>query len=230
MSLLLFVIDMEYLSRILKTVGDIEDFHFHPRCSKLKLNHLIFADDLMIFGKGDIQAIKFLNKGVEIFSSSSELVANNSKSRIYLIGVTDDFRTLVVDSFDFSFERLSVKYLGMPLTSKRYTTADYDYLVERMTAHIRSWYARKVLYAARLQLVNSILMSISNYWSQTVILPKRAVNQINATYRSYLWHREADSRSPRNVNWEKVCRPKNEGGLDIRNLQVRNLATVGKIA
>ena len=44
-------IDMEYLSRILKAAGEAKDFYFHPRCSKLKLNHLVFVDDLMLFCK-----------------------------------------------------------------------------------------------------------------------------------------------------------------------------------
>lgn len=30
---------------------------FHPMCKNLKLSHLIFVDDLMIFCKGDIQSI-----------------------------------------------------------------------------------------------------------------------------------------------------------------------------
>ena len=83
MSPLLFVIGMEYLSRILKVAGEAEEFNFHPRCSKLKLNHLVFADDLMLFYKGDLQSIKLLTQGVKTFSTSSGLVANNSKSGIY---------------------------------------------------------------------------------------------------------------------------------------------------
>ena len=81
-----------------------------------------------------------------------------------------------------------------------------------MTTTIRSWSAKNLSYTARLQLVNSILMSISNY---TVILPNRALKQINAVCRSYLWHGEIDSRSIGAVNWEKVSRPKKEGGLGI---------------
>jgi hypothetical protein len=73
-------------------------------------------------------------------------------------------------------------------------------------------------------------MSIYNYWSQTVILPKRLIQQINAVCRSYLWHGETDNGAPGNVNWEKVCRAKKEGGLGIRNLLCWNLAAVGKIA
>ena len=57
MSPLLFVIGMEYLSRILKAAGETEEFKFHPRCSKLNLNHLVFADNLMLFCKEDMQSI-----------------------------------------------------------------------------------------------------------------------------------------------------------------------------
>ena len=41
-----------------------DDFNFHPICSNLKLNHLIFADDLMMFCEGDMQSIKILTQGV----------------------------------------------------------------------------------------------------------------------------------------------------------------------
>ena len=163
MSPLLFVICMEYLSRILKAAGEAEDFKFHPRCSKLKLNHLVFADGLMLFCKGDMQSIQTLYQGVQLFSSSSGLVANYSKSGFYLARVNDNFRMHAASTVDFTFESLPVKYLGMPLISKRYTAADCEFLVDKMTSRIRSWFAKNLSYRARLQLVNSVLMSISNY-------------------------------------------------------------------
>lgn len=92
MSPLLFVIGMEYLSRILKVAGGNEGFSFHPRCLKMKLNHLVFADDLMMFYKGDLHSIMILKRGVETFSDSSGLCANNSKSGIYRAGVNQEFR------------------------------------------------------------------------------------------------------------------------------------------
>ena len=60
---------------------------------------------------------------MELFSSSSGLEANNSKLGIYLVGVNDNFRMLAARTLEFTFESLPVKYLGMPLTSKRYTVA-----------------------------------------------------------------------------------------------------------
>ena len=230
MSPHLFLIGMEYLSRILKVVRETEGFSFHPWCLRMKLNHLIFVDDLMLFCKGDMKSIMILKQGVETFSASSSLCANTSKSGIYLAGVDQEFRNHAAQSLEFTFENLPLHYLGMPLTSKWYTVAYCEYLVEKMTNRNRSWYARYLSYTARLQLVNSILMSISNYWSQTIIHPKKVLHQINNICRSYLWHGVTDSSAPGNVKWEKVCRPKKEGGLGVRNLYFWNLAVAGKIA
>lgn len=51
-SPLLFVMIIEYLSRVLTKMEQLPDFRFHPMCKKIRLNHLCFADDLMIFCKG----------------------------------------------------------------------------------------------------------------------------------------------------------------------------------
>ncbi|XP_056688116.1 uncharacterized protein [Spinacia oleracea] len=48
LSALLFVLCVEYLSRILMMVGEKEGFKFHPRCSASKLNILCYADDFIL--------------------------------------------------------------------------------------------------------------------------------------------------------------------------------------
>ncbi|XP_021721357.1 uncharacterized protein LOC110688913 [Chenopodium quinoa] len=53
MSPFLFAIDMEYLSRCLDEIRLTPNFNFHPRCEKLNLTHMMFADDLMMFSRAD---------------------------------------------------------------------------------------------------------------------------------------------------------------------------------
>ena len=53
---LLFVITMDYFSRLMIRMRKRKEFKFHPRCGTLAINHLIFVDDLMLFSKGDIQS------------------------------------------------------------------------------------------------------------------------------------------------------------------------------
>lgn len=45
----LFVLAMEYLTRLLKTLKDKPDFNYHPRCDqKLNIVQLNFADDFAL--------------------------------------------------------------------------------------------------------------------------------------------------------------------------------------
>lgn len=69
MSPLLFVIGMEYLFRTLMIIGSYNDFNFHPRCRKMKRNHLSFADDLMLFCEAVLKATQLLCPGLDSFAN-----------------------------------------------------------------------------------------------------------------------------------------------------------------
>ena len=124
MSPLIFVICMKYLCRLLKAAGDHVNFKFHPRCNRLKLNHLCFADDLMIFCRGNLASIRILLNHLEIFAKSSALVANSSKSDVYLAGIATSLKQYIVDSCNIPLGSMPFRYLGVPLSSKRLSAAE----------------------------------------------------------------------------------------------------------
>ena len=90
LSPLLFVICMEYLSRILKKVSEREDFKFHPKCKALKLTHLCFADDILLCCKGEFSSIHLILRGFKLFSEISGLQANVNKLAMYCSGMKDE--------------------------------------------------------------------------------------------------------------------------------------------
>ncbi|KAL0286498.1 UNVERIFIED_CONTAM: hypothetical protein Sangu_2730000 [Sesamum angustifolium] len=57
MSPALFIICMEYFSRLIKRKTTDSDFNFHSKCEKLKITHLLFVDDLMMFSRGDLSSV-----------------------------------------------------------------------------------------------------------------------------------------------------------------------------
>ena len=53
----IFVSVMEYLHQFLQQLKNLPDFNFQPKCEKLSITNLCFADDLMLFMRGDERSI-----------------------------------------------------------------------------------------------------------------------------------------------------------------------------
>ncbi|CAI8591752.1 unnamed protein product [Vicia faba] len=96
MSPLLFVMGVKYLSRSMKKVGSLDKFRFHENCKILNLNHLSFADDVLLFFHGDYQSSYLMLLDMLLFSKTSGLYPNKNKSEIYWSGMKEtDFLRVV---------------------------------------------------------------------------------------------------------------------------------------
>ncbi|XP_074283207.1 uncharacterized protein LOC141607755 [Silene latifolia] len=95
-----------------------------------------------------------------------------------------------------------------------------------MVARIRSLGARKLSYAGRITLINSVLNTLYNYWATMFILRKGVIKRVEAICRNFLWDGSSEFHRVPTVSWEKVTCPKNEGGLGIKKAELWNIATV----
>ncbi|XP_048503151.2 uncharacterized mitochondrial protein AtMg01250-like [Beta vulgaris subsp. vulgaris] len=118
MSPLLFVLCMEYLSRVLNEVSNLPQFQFHPNCKALKLTHLCFADDLIFCCKGEFPSVYLLLQAFKLFSSTSGLKANMDKSSLYCCGMKGRDIQRVVDASGLQVSSLPFKYLGVLFAQK----------------------------------------------------------------------------------------------------------------
>eukprot|EP00252_Welwitschia_mirabilis_P005656 TRINITY_DN1616_c0_g2_i2.p1 TRINITY_DN1616_c0_g2~~TRINITY_DN1616_c0_g2_i2.p1 ORF type:complete len:209 (-),score=18.87 TRINITY_DN1616_c0_g2_i2:2068-2694(-) len=172
MSPYLFTLVMEYFSRCMRNMATTKSFKFHPKCHRLKLTHLCYADDLFIFSKADRFSISLIQNTLAHFASVSGLFSNQTKSNIYFGGTNNSLRNEIAAILGFQEDTLPVKYLGVPLSSKSLSIHDYQPLIDKITDTIRHWTARYLSYAGRLVLVKSILQSLHGYWCRVFLLPK----------------------------------------------------------
>ncbi|XP_056698045.1 uncharacterized protein [Spinacia oleracea] len=202
----LFSLGMEYLSRCLPALADNPEFSYHPRCKKLDLTHMMFADDLLMFSRADESAVKPLFDAFTKFSLASGLEANLHKSE---------------GSFPF-------RYLGVPLTTRKLSFTYCKHLIDRTVARIKSWTSKFLSYAGRLQLVKSVRFGIQLYWCQIFVMPKKVMKEIQRICRCFLWS-DTDAKSRKaSVSWEQLCFPKSCGGWNLKDLTVWNKAAVLK--
>ena len=116
----------------------------------------------------------------------------------------------------------------IPLTSKRICIKECKCLVDIVKNRITSWKNRCLSYVGRLLLIASVLESINVYWASVFLLPKTIVKDINKLLKGFLWNNGDDSKGSAKVAWSQVCKPKSEGGLGLKNIEVWNKAMVVK--
>ncbi|XP_074304746.1 uncharacterized protein LOC141639537 [Silene latifolia] len=228
-SPLIFCICMEYLSRIMEFATRKWYFRYHPICKSLKLTHLLFADDLLMFSKGDVQSIMLILGVLATFSGSSGLKVNASKSEVVYNGVPDSLKLDIAQVSGFQEGKLPFKYLGIPIQPGRLTKADCNVLLEKIVSKIRGIGARKLSYAGRLVLIKSVLNTLHNYWASIFLIPKGVIKRIESICRNFLWCGGSDYNRAPLVAWQDVCCSKKEGGLGIKEAGVCNIASVGKL-
>ncbi|XP_060974549.1 uncharacterized protein LOC115696534 [Cannabis sativa] len=193
-------------------IGANPEFQFHDRCKELMLNHLMFADDVILFCDGDFKSIHYLLQGLKLFSCTSGLQPNPTKSAIYCCGMEETEVQRVMDRSGFSKKR----------------GKECMVLVEKMTARIRTWSTRNLSLAGRAVLVNSVLMSIHAYWSQIMILPKKIIKDIETICPAYLWKGHHTAIGPGPIAWENVCQSKAAGGIGFKRIAEWNRAALTK--
>ncbi|XP_021729767.1 uncharacterized protein LOC110696722 [Chenopodium quinoa] len=73
-----------------------------PMCKQLRLDHLIFADDLMMFAHGEKLSISYLTRALEMFGKVSGLQANSDKTAIYFGNVKEDVKQTILSASGFA--------------------------------------------------------------------------------------------------------------------------------
>lgn len=229
MSPLLFVLIMEYFHRVLQSLSRVPNFNFHPKCEKMKIINLRFADDILMFVRGDLESIKLLMDKVRDFSTSTGLKISVPKSKIYFGGVDDNTINQIQQETGFAVGNMPFRYLGVPLASKKLTVSQCQALIEKMLARLKHWSTRLLSYVGRVQLLKSVIFSIANYWMQIFPSPKKVISHINSICSSFMWTGKESLTRKAPVAWDHICNPLSAGGLNMISLLEWNKATIGKL-
>lgn len=162
----LFVIAMEVLLRLMEeAVLDNRSFDFHPKCSKLHLTQLCFADDPILFSAADVKSVQTIKKCFNSFLNCRVCLRILTKVHYIAQGLLNWLKRSKLIVWKSKKVTLPVPYLGVPLISKKLAATDCAMLIEKITARIDSWLSKKLSCAGRLQFLSSMLYSIQVSWS-----------------------------------------------------------------
>ncbi|GKV05641.1 hypothetical protein SLEP1_g17628 [Rubroshorea leprosula] len=134
----LFVLVMEYLTRKLKELDMQEKFKYHSKCRVMQLTHLIFVDDIMLFCKADEESTVLMMQKFEEFARVSGLEVNRMKSQVFFSGVREGQKAALIQKLGFAEGQLLVRYLGLPLISKKLSPGACQPIIDKIHQRIGS--------------------------------------------------------------------------------------------
>lgn len=153
---------------------------------------------------------------------------NPNKSKVFFGSVNPEDREAITRSTGFEVGKFSVRYLGVPLSSKKLSILHYLPLIDKIIAKVRHWSTKLLNYAGRIVLVNSIICSLTQFWMFNFPLPKAVINRIDRICRTFVWTGKEDRSRKNPVAWQQLCRKIKHGGLNLINLQIWNKVTLLK--
>ncbi|CAL1413056.1 unnamed protein product [Linum trigynum] len=200
-----------------------------PHCPEL--SHLFFADDLVLFAEASCKQADIIMRCVDSFCHASGELISKNKSRVFFSKNTRtcDRQNICARLGIQSTPDLG-RYLGVPVLHGRLSKVTFRYILENMDRRLSLWKARTLSLAGRVTLAMSVLNAIPSYAMQTSFLPLSICDAIDQKIRSFVWGSSEGKRKVHLISWDKVCKPKNQGGLGLRSARNMNLAYMVKLA
>ncbi|XP_039066509.1 uncharacterized protein LOC120212171 [Hibiscus syriacus] len=174
--------------------------------------------------RGNLDSIAEVTSVLNHFYVLSGLNLNVNKTEFYTAGIPD--RTLdsikSVTSFKQGF--LPVRYLGVPLVTRKLTEKDCLPLYDNIIRRLHHWSGKILSYAGRLELIKTVLYNVVNFWNRQFILPQKVINRLEQLFSRFLWKGNDTAAKGARISWDRLCCPKSEGGLGLKNIHSWNKA------
>ena len=176
----------------------------------------------------DIEKARNLKLILSAFEQLLGLKINFHKSELFCFGEAQDDVALYVDLFGCGQGQFPIKYLGILIHYRRLTNAEWKQVKERLQVRLASWKGKLLSLGGRLVLINSVLSNMVLYMISFFQLPKGVLKRLDYFRSRFFWQGDSEKKKYRLAKWSVVCRPKDQGGLGIHDLDVKNRALLGK--
>ncbi|KAK1685344.1 hypothetical protein QYE76_046192 [Lolium multiflorum] len=192
------------------------------------ITHLQYADDTLILIEPSDMGLANLKLLLLCFENMLGLKINFAKSEAVVTGVPDLDRQRVADALNCKLGSLPLHYLGLPVSDRPLSVADWNFLTEKVGHRVEPWKGLFLASAGRLELTNSCLSSLPLF-AMGLYLLHDTTHAVMEKHRSrFFWEGVGPKRKYHMVDWATVCKPRAFGGLGILNNKFMNIALMLK--
>jgi len=191
------------------------DFHMERRGPQI--NHLGFADDIIIFTSGRKYSLKLIMHTLATYERTSRQLVNKAKSHFMLH--SNAFRTTsdkVKKYTGFHQKEAPLIYLGCPLFVGRPRIIYFSELINKVVNRITGWQSKILSYGGKLTLIKHVLQSLPIHFLAATSTPSTVMKQIQGIMADFFWGWRKDKKKYHWSSWKNLSFPYDEEGIGVR--------------
>ncbi|KAM6545731.1 hypothetical protein CsatB_026467 [Cannabis sativa] len=228
----LFILCSEVLSRMLlrkEETGLLSGFKVSPQSPSI--SHLMYADDIFVFCKANLEEVGVGMDCVQLFGSWSGQCLNVQKSAyICSKNVNEDTQAELSQFLGFRKLGKEDRFLGNQIIWSNSKTKDLRYIKDKICSKIEGWRCKLLSQAGRSTLIRAVAQSTPVYSMATYLFPKTLCHEMDQAVRKFWWMgSESKDRFLALCDWNSLCLPLDRGGLNFKKFGDVNLALVAKL-
>ncbi|KAM0873929.1 hypothetical protein ACQ4PT_037735 [Festuca glaucescens] len=202
-SLQLFILILEVLHLMIVKASS-EGLLTPLAPSGLRHRTSIYADDVVTFLRPTMLDFRVFTAIIDDFGAASGLCTNIDKCSANPIRCTDTEEALVAQELRCPVVSFPLRYLGLPLTLRKPSATQLQYLVDSVANKLPGWKASLLDKGGRLELVRTTLSAISIFVMMSLDIPIKTLIAIEKIIRGFLWKGRKDVKGGHClVAWDK---------------------------
>nr|XP_004237272.1 uncharacterized protein LOC101266714 [Solanum lycopersicum] len=216
----LFIIGAEVLSRNLNLVHHNHLYRgFSMEKKGPQINHLSFADDIIIFTSTDRRSLNLIMRIIEDYEKVSDQKVNKDKSFFMVTSKTSQY--IIGDIklvTSFCMKNSPIHYLGCPLYIGGQRIIYFSEVVEKVIKRISGWQSKILNYGGKVTLVKHVLQAMPIHILAAMSPPKTTLMYIKREIAAFFWGVDKDGKKYHWASWNTLDYPTMEGGIGVRLL------------
>lgn len=120
------------------------------------------------------------------------------------------------------------KYLGLPSLVGRSKRNTFNDLKDKLGSKLSGWKEKLLSNVGKEILIKSVAQAIPSYTMSCFKLLDALCDELTGMVQHFWWGQHENHNGVAWLSWDKICAPKEEGGMGFRDWKAFNMALLAK--